>query len=54
VSEGKPKPRSRAKRISVFNHKGGVGKTTLTMNIAAALTDLGKRYYWSIRILSAI
>jgi cellulose biosynthesis protein BcsQ len=43
VSEGKPKPRSRAKRISVFNHKGGVGKTTLTMNIAAALTDLGKR-----------
>lgn len=43
MSDGKLALRSRAKRISVFNHKGGVGKTTLTMNIAAALTDLGKR-----------
>jgi cellulose biosynthesis protein BcsQ len=33
----------RASRVSVFNHKGGVGKTTLTMNIAAALCDLGRR-----------
>lgn len=35
--------RADAKRISIFNHKGGVGKTTLTFNIAAALADLGHR-----------
>lgn len=29
------------KKIALFNHKGGVGKTTLTVNIAAALADEG-------------
>ncbi|PWQ83375.1 cobyrinic acid a,c-diamide synthase, partial [Stenotrophomonas maltophilia] len=29
------------KKIALFNHKGGVGKTTLTVNIADALADLG-------------
>jgi cellulose biosynthesis protein BcsQ len=43
VEKGPGSTRHKSHRLAIYNHKGGVGKTTLTVNIASALASLGKR-----------
>jgi cellulose biosynthesis protein BcsQ len=42
-NKNNPLVRHSAPRLTLYNHKGGVGKTTLLVNIAAALASLGYR-----------
>lgn len=43
VRQDLPCIRHPSHRLALYNHKGGVGKTTLTVNIASALAKAGKR-----------
>ena len=40
-----------SKVISISNHKGGVGKTTSSINIGAGLNKLGKKILLMMLIL---
>lgn len=43
MSQAQHSARHSSHRLALYNHKGGVGKTTLTVNIASALAKAGKR-----------
>lgn len=45
---------SKIRTLSLFNNKGGVGKTTLSTNIAHDFAERGHRVFTSTAIRSAM
>lgn len=42
------------KKVVLFNHKGGVSKTTTTFHIGGCLPKWGIRFYWLMVIHNVI